>query len=163
MNPLLGQIKYTYFFRNYMSRVSQGTQLSSCSVEACCSEKSAVESGFTLCISAELLISQMTSSKLLNFAKLQFLDLQELWALLSKSGVREGEEMAGWEYTDLIVTLVLGVRDLLNPDFSCRKWTVQARNLHCYFMCLIFKYIFHILPQPRRDLRWLIQRHNTTK
>lgn len=63
----------------------------------------------------------MTSSKLLNFAKLQFLDLQELWALLSKSGVREGEEMAGWEYTDLIVTLVLGVRDLLNPDFSCRK------------------------------------------
>lgn len=37
----------------------------------------------------------MTSSKLLNFAKLQFQRSQELWALLSKSGVRE-EKGNGW-------------------------------------------------------------------
>lgn len=44
------------------------------------------------------------------------------WCLIDLS--REKEETAGREYMDLIFTLVLGVRDLSNPGFSCRKWTV---------------------------------------
>lgn len=97
-------------------------------MEACCSEKSTMESRFSLCISAKLLISWMNSSKLLDLAKIQSLDLKNHGPYCQKavSGrfVREGEEMAVWGYTDLIFTSVLGVRDLLNSVFSCRKWTV---------------------------------------